>query len=101
MLSARYKNENNTYHEAIDEWLSAQRDDVVFVFVQFADVALGGVPRAYIARPRQVAEQLKRQRNGRGYGALKEDRLRHNPRSAFSEKIPEGWHFSQALIDAV
>src|SRR5690348_8629047 len=41
MLAVRYKEKGVTYHEAIERWLSAQRDDVVFFFVQFAQVAIG------------------------------------------------------------
>src|SRR5208337_4468052 len=29
------------YHAAIDQWLSSQREDVVYIFVQFIDVELG------------------------------------------------------------
>ncbi len=34
-LAVKYKNEDVSYHEAIEAWLHAQRDDVIFVFVQF------------------------------------------------------------------
>lgn len=99
MLAVRFKEKGINYHEAIDRWLAAQRDDVVFFFVQFSGVPIGGVPRAYVARPGAIAEQLKSQRNGAGYGALQEDRLRHKPRSSFSERLPEGWRFSGQRID--
>ncbi len=101
MLAVRYKKEGVTYHEAINLWLAAQRDDVVFVFVQFAEVAVGGVPRAYIARPKAIAEQLKGHRNGAGYGALQEDRLRFSPKSSFSERLPETWNFSAERINEI
>jgi len=101
MLAVRYKKKNVTYHQAIDHWLDAQRDDVVYLFVQFAGVEIGGVPRAYIARPQQISEQLKSQRDGQGYGALQEDRRRYNPGSTFAERLPDSWHFSIERIDVI
>lgn len=101
MLAVRYKEKGVTYHEAIDRWLAAQRDDVVFVFVQFSGVPIGGVPRAYVARPVAIAEQLKSQRNGQGYGSLQEDRRRHNPKSSFSERLPAIWNFSGQRVDEI
>lgn len=101
MLAVRYKEKGVTYHEAIDRWLAAQRDDVIFFFVQFSTVSVGGVPRVYVARPAAIAEQLKSQRNGEGYGALQEDRLRHSPKSSFSERLPEAWNFSAQRIDEI
>lgn len=101
MLAVRYKEKGVTYHEAIDRWLAAQRDDVIFVFVQFSGVPVGGVPRVYVARPIAIAEQLKSQRNGQGYGSLQEDRLRHNPKSSFSERLPAIWNFSGQRIDEI
>ena len=79
MTAVRYKKQNVTYLEAIDHWLGAQRDDVIFAFVQFAHVPMGQAPRVYIARPPEIAKQLKSQRDGNGYGSLQEDRLRFNP----------------------
>jgi hypothetical protein len=101
MLAVRYKEKGVTYHEAIDRWFAAQREDVVFFFVQFAEIQVGGVPRAYVARPTAIAEQLKSQRNGEGYGSLQEDRRRYSPGSSFSEQLPDIWHFSIKLIDEI
>ncbi len=101
MLAVRYKEKGVTYHEAIDRWLAAQRDGVIFFLVQFADVPVGGVPRAYVARPIAIAEQLKSQRNGDGYGSLHEDRLRRSPKSSFSERLPESWNFSSQRINEI
>ena len=101
MLAVRYKKEGVTYHQAIDYWLAAQRDDVVFLFVQFAGVEIGGAPRAYVARPPEIAEQLKGHRDGLGYGALQEERRRYSPNSKFSERLPESWQFSIERIDGV
>ena len=55
MLSVRYKKENSSYHDAINTWLASQRDDTIFLFVQFMHVPIGAAPRAYIARPNEIA----------------------------------------------
>lgn len=101
MLAVRYKESGKTYHAAIDKWLAAQRDDVVFFFVQFWRVEAGGVPRAYVARPIEIAKQLKAHRNGQGYGSMQEDRRRDHPGSQFSEKMPGSWQYSPRLIDKI
>ncbi len=101
MLAVKYKEKGVTYHEAIDRWLAAQRDDVIFVFVQFFGIPAGGLPRVYVARPVAIADQLKCQRNGEGYGSLQEDRLRHNPKSSYSERLPAIWNFSGQRIDEI
>ena len=101
MLSVKYKAKDVSYLQAVDIWLRKQQQDVVFAFVQFADVALDGSPRVYIARTRDVARQLKASRDGRGYGALQEDRRRHHPKSIYDEKIPIQWHVSLKRIDRI
>ena len=60
MLAVRYKKDSSTYHEAIDKWLAAQRDDIVFLFVQFIHVSLGGAPRAYLVKPPDHEELLNK-----------------------------------------
>ena len=39
-LAVRHKQKGVTYHEAADRWLLSQREDVVFIFVQFIGVGL-------------------------------------------------------------
>jgi Holliday junction resolvase-like predicted endonuclease len=101
MLSVNYKASDVSYLQAVDLWLRKQQKDIVFAFVQFAGVELGGSPRVYIARPQEVARQLKAARDGGGYGTLQEDRRRHHPKSIYSEKIPTLWHFSLKRIDRI
>ena len=101
MLSVRFQDKGISYHEAIDRWLAAQRDDVIFVFVQFIGVALGDAPRAYVARPPEVAAHLKTQRHGAGYGSLQEDFRRDHPRSKYDHRIPAEWLFSQRRVDGI
>jgi Holliday junction resolvase-like predicted endonuclease len=101
MLAVRHKDKTVTYHGAIDRWLAVQRDDVVFVFIQFIGVGLGDAPRAYVARPSSVAVHLKEQADGRGYGSLQEDIRRERPGSKYQHRIPEEWMFSQERVDSI
>lgn len=103
MLAVKYKLKGMgvTYHQAIDSWLAAQRDDVIFVFVQFLDVPLGDAPRLYVARPPEIAAHMKTQCDGRGHGALHENFGGQRPRSRYSHRIPSSWLFSQQRINSV
>lgn len=101
MLAVKYKFKGMgvTYHQAIDSWLGAQRDDVIFVFVQFMGVALGDAPRLYAARPPEIAAHMKTQCNGRGHAALYENV--GGQRSRYSHCIPPSWLFTQERINSV
>lgn len=103
MLAVKYKLKGMgvTYHQAIDSWLAAQRDDVIFVFVQFLGVALGDAPRIYVARPPEIAAHMKTQCDGRGHGALHENFGGQRSRSRYNHRIPSSWLFSQQRIDNV
>lgn len=101
MLAVKYKTNDTTYHQAIEHWLENQRGDVIFCFVQFFGVALGELPRAYIAGQVEIASYLKSQCDGRGYGALQEDCRRQRPGSKYSHKIPDAWRFSEPRLDAI
>jgi len=101
MLSVRYKKEGSSYHDAIEHWLASQRDDVIFLFVQFINVSVGTAPRAYIALPREIAAHMKTQCHGRGHGALQEDYLRDHPNSKYDNKIPREWLFTKERIDGI
>jgi hypothetical protein len=101
MLASRYVKNGVRYHEAISKWLEAQRDDLVFMLVQYQKVELGHAPRVYVARPCEIAESLRSHRNGQGHGALQEDWKRNHPRSQYIDKIPEGWRFTQKRIDEI
>lgn len=101
MLAVKYKNEGATYHDAIDSWLAAQRNDVIFVFVQFAGVALGAPPRVYVARPEEIAAHMKTQCNGRGHGALHENQRQIRPGSKYDHRLPDNWRFSEERLKEV
>ena len=73
MLAVKYIRPGVGYLRAIDLWHTAQRDDVVFVFVQFRNVMLASAPRVYVARPPEIAGHMKSQCDGKGHGSLQED----------------------------
>jgi Holliday junction resolvase-like predicted endonuclease len=101
MLASRFVKPGIGYHNAIDRWLEHQRKDLVFVFVQFKGISIGQAPRVYLARPTEIAEQLKLHRNGQGHGALQEDWQRDHPRSRYADRIPPSWTFSVERINAI
>lgn len=101
MLAVKYKTTGASYHEAIDRWRKAQRNDVIFLLVQFRGVSLGESPRVYLARPDEIAKYMKTQCDGRGHGALQEDHRRARPGSKYDHKIPEGWSFSERRLGEV
>lgn len=101
MLAVKYKSKDTSYHQAIDAWCKAQRVDVVFLFVQFRSVELGSAPRAYLARPPEIAAYMKTQCNGRGHASLQEDFRKSFPGSKYNHKIPESWAFSLERIAAI
>lgn len=101
MLAVRFVKPGVNYLAAIDKWLSIQRNDVVYVFVQFYGVELGHAPRVYVARAPEIASHMKSQCNGRGHGSLQEDFRRHHRNSKYDDKIPAQWAFSRKRIDAI
>jgi len=102
MLASRYVKEGVSYHDAIDIWLASQgKKDLVFFLVQFQNVLIGQAPRVYIARPPEIATQLKSHRLGKGHGALQEDWQRNHPRSNYADKVPAPWLFSRERIDNI
>ena len=101
MLAVRFVRPGVDYHGAINAWLETQRKDVVFVFVQFLGVPVGGAPRVYVSRPPEIARHMKSQCNGRGHGSLQEDFRRDHPKSKYSHKVPVGWLFSPSRINAI
>ena len=101
MLAVKYVKPGVDYIQAADRWLAAQREDVVFVFVQFMDVSIGEAPRVYVARPIEIAAHLKTQRGGKGHGALHENYGEKRPNSKYDHRIPAGWLFRLGRIDAI
>lgn len=100
-LAVSFKNSSRTYHQAIDAWCSKQRDDVIFILVQFLDIPLGVAPRVYVTRPPAIAAYMKTQCCGKGHGSLSEDWLRDHPKAKRSDILPPEWVFTRERIDSV
>jgi hypothetical protein len=101
MLAVKYVKPGVNYRDAIDKWLSIQRDDLIYVFVQFLKVPLGQAPRVYTAMAPEIAAHMKTQCGGRGHGSLQEDWKRDHPNATYSHRIPEHWKFTDIRFDAM
>ena len=101
MLAVRYVKQGVDYHRAIDEWLSAQREDIVYSLVGFLNVPLGQAPRVYVARPPEIARELRLRCLGRGHGSLEEDSPTFYPKSKYKDRIPSEWSYSTERIDTI
>lgn len=101
MLAVKYKTKGVGYHQAIDKWLANQRNDVIFVFVQFINLTIGSVPRVYLAKPKEIAAHLKTQCDNRGHCSLQEDYRRDHPKSKYNHKISATWSFSATRAAAI
>jgi hypothetical protein len=101
MLAVGYVKPGVNYLDAIDHWLSAQPNDVIYMFVGFLNLLPGQPPRVYVARPPEIALQLRLQCSGRGHGSLQEDTPTFYPRSKYKDKVPAEWVYSTARIDTI
>lgn len=101
MLAVRYLKPGVDYLAAIDEWLSVQRNDLIYMFVGFLRVTLGEAPRVYAARPLEIAAHLKLQSSGKGRAVLREDTPTFYPTSKHKDKIPDEWRYSTDRIDTI
>lgn len=99
LLAAKKSNQN--YIQSINEWIEAQSEEIVFIFIEFSNTKIGEAPRAYVARPKEIADHLITQSEGRGWGALRENTQRNHPRSKLEDKIPCAWVFSKERLDQI
>lgn len=98
-LTQSYLKEAN-YHRAIDNWLARHSERTVFCFIQFKNVALTDMPRAYLALPSEIAKRLRDSVKGRGDTVLFENH-KWGPRAQGAgtvESIPKSWQFSEELV---
>lgn len=87
------------YQSAIDTWL-VRHAEVIFCFIQFQRVAVGAVPRAYLATSAAVAAHLRGVRGGLGDTILHEQHTYRRGRAAgVTDTIPAGWLLDRARID--
>jgi hypothetical protein len=54
------------YVAAADMWLARHNSRTAMCFVNFRKVPLNGMPRVYLAWPKEVADKLKSAKDGRG-----------------------------------
>jgi hypothetical protein len=74
-LIQNYKSSERGYHDAADAWAANHvLRDLIYCFVQFADVKLGECPRVYLATIDDVLFRHKQSRNGLGSTILYENR---------------------------
>jgi len=87
---------NADYHGAVDKWLAKHSKKTVFCFIQFKDVELHEMPRAYLATPTEIAAWLKRSAAGRGDTILWEDRTwtKRSQAAGTTDRIPDSWRFT-------
>jgi hypothetical protein len=91
---------NRDYRGAIRLWLRRHNPSTIFAFVQFKDVRIGGMPRVYLATPKEVAKRLRETAKGRGDTILFEKK-RWSQRAAGAgtiEEIPPRWRFGPKRI---
>lgn len=96
-LIQKYKTKDNSYHEAISEWIKAHSDKTIFCLVQFKNVDKNELPRMYLATPSEIARVLKESRAGNGDTILYEYHKWTNRSVAAGteERIPEEWAFTE------
>jgi Holliday junction resolvase-like predicted endonuclease len=89
------------YHAAIDRWVARHNSNTVLCLVQFFGVALGEMPRVYIATVDEIGVRLGETARGRGDTILYEHHVWTSRAHGAGtiEKIPDGWRFSLARID--
>ena len=88
------------YHGAARMWLERFKPLTALCFVQFKDVPVDGMPRVYLAWPKEVADRLIRASGGRGDTILWENHT-HGPRAAGAgtvERLPENWKMTRKRV---
>jgi hypothetical protein len=98
-LIQSYK-KGRTYAEAAEAWLKAQRADIIFCLVCLWKCELDAAPLAFLATPKEIAEQHKTGKHGSGTTILYLD---YTPKRGlgkdFQHKIPSEWKFTQKRVD--
>lgn len=99
-LTQGFKSEGVNYHEAIDLWLLKHSKKTIFSLVQFKGVQINEMPRVYIAKPSEVADLMKKTRNGTGDTVLRENKVWTKAQYP-DNLIPPEWIFSERRINEV
>jgi hypothetical protein len=89
------------YHGAIDSWLKKHSRKTVFCLVQFKNVEINGLPRMYLATPKETAIWLKTAASGRGVTVLSEKHVwsKRAKASGTTDAIPDGWKFTEDRLN--
>jgi hypothetical protein len=89
------------YHGAVEKWLQRHGSKTIFCLVQFKDVSFESMPRAYLARPAEIAARLKATARGRGDTILYERKVwTAKAYGAGSiDEIPPSWRFSPIRLN--
>ena len=85
-----------TYHEAAEEWLNRHHKKTIFCLVQFKDTTDSQMPRMYLASPKEIADVMCNEANGRGDTVLYEYHKWSDKSAACGtvDKLPEEWLFT-------
>jgi Holliday junction resolvase-like predicted endonuclease len=95
------KLKNANYHGAAEAWLARHKPRTAICLVQFKDVPDDGLPRVYLAWPREIAERLKAASGGRGDTILFESKTR-GPKAQGAgtlEELPPRWLMSRKRVE--
>ena len=94
---------NRNYHRAADMWLDKHSSGTIMCFVQFKGVGAAEMPRLYLARPAEVATQLKAAAAGRGDTILNENHTwtQRAHAAGTTDRIPDTWLFSDARAECL
>lgn len=91
------------YSAAADIWHGRHSARTVICLVQFKGIEQDSLPRMYLATPKEVAAQLKKQSAGRGdtmLYELKKWTQRANGAGTV-DAIPANWRLSNSRVDAL
>jgi Holliday junction resolvase-like predicted endonuclease len=93
---------DKSYHEAAEIWQQRHGKRTVICLVQFKGINVTEMPRVYLALPNEIAEFMKKSRNGHGETILHEN---HTYKSGIgagtTDKLPLEWRFSAVKIETI
>lgn len=92
---------NGDYHKAIELWLANHGEKTVFCLVQFKGTEENEMPRIYLARPSEIAEELHKARNGEGETVLREyhEWTSRSVAAGTTDSIPKEWKLTKERIE--
>ena len=101
-LTQNFK-KGRSYREAVEEWLNRHHKKTIFCLVQFKDTADSQMPRMYLASPKEIADVMYNEANGRGDTVLYEYH-KWSEKSAGRgtiDKLPDDWVFTAERAKAM